>query len=183
MLSCWRGKKIKEKQKHRIKKIREFIDEKIVDKKPKRNKWSEIAAMGFKTKYQKDEGAGWLASTSSQRRPCCKETHPSSGDVPWGSEWVDFTLDPPLQMTVRPSINAANFRVHKRFAVAGWRCSYYLPLQFDARFHSNLIPKQESVTWVQKTNIKTALSCGTFLPALTTNHLIRQRKSWNIWLA
>jgi len=26
--SCWRGKKIKEKHKHRIKKIREFIDEK-----------------------------------------------------------------------------------------------------------------------------------------------------------
>jgi hypothetical protein len=36
--SCWRGKKIKEKQKHRIKKIRDFIDEKIVDKKKKRNK-------------------------------------------------------------------------------------------------------------------------------------------------
>jgi hypothetical protein len=54
---------------------------------------------------------------------------------------------------------------------------------FHARFHSKLIPTQESVTWVQKTNIKTALSCGTFLPALTTNHLIRQRKSWNIWLA
>jgi hypothetical protein len=39
--SCWRGKKIKEKHKHRIKKIREFIDEKIekiVDKKTKRNK-------------------------------------------------------------------------------------------------------------------------------------------------
>jgi hypothetical protein len=36
-----------------------------------------------------------------------------------GLGWVDFTLDPPLQMTVRPSINAANFRIHKRFAVAG----------------------------------------------------------------
>jgi hypothetical protein len=76
-----------------------FVTEKkfgeFVDKKTKRNKWPKIAAMDFNhilfvskpdatwKKNQRDEGAGWLASMSSQRQPRCKEMHPSSGGVPW----------------------------------------------------------------------------------------------------
>jgi hypothetical protein len=52
--------------------------------------------MDFKKKIkkiQRDEGAGWLASMSSQRQPRCKEMRPSSGGVPW---WQGMGLDLPF---------------------------------------------------------------------------------------